>query len=131
MHNLDINKFIKKICESKLDKKSNKIIKDLILDIKKDNDNVSLQILEMEKINTNFFKKSNCKNTVNDKFCTICQNNIKKGEHKVILCKCNHIFHRKCLNKYLKLEKINFSCPNCKYSYKNMLNKIAEESCSL
>ena len=33
----------------------------------------------------------------------------KKREHKVKLKKCNHIFHKKCLNMYLKETLINLN----------------------
>ena len=41
--------------------------------------------------------------------------------------KCNHIFHKKCLNKYLKETLINFKCPNCKKDYSNNLNEIVKK----
>ena len=56
--------------------------------------------------------------------CTFCQDNIKSREHKITLDKCGHCFHKKCLNKYLKITKINFKCPICLVSYKKSFCNI-------
>lgn len=134
MHNLDVYKFFEKINKLKFDNKSLNIIKDLVLDLSENNDSdVVIDIVNLENVNRNFFKKNkesmNKNNT--DKFCTICQDTIKKGEHKTQLCDCKHTFHKKCLNKYLKVQKINFECPVCRCSYKKMFYKIADNSCEL
>jgi len=42
--------------------------------------------------------------------CIICQNNYTIGEYKRELI-CNHMFHKKCIDKWLK---INISCPLCR-----------------
>lgn len=133
MYNIDIYNFLQKIQNIKSDKKSIPIIKDLILDISNnlDDKDTVIEIVNMEKINRTFFKSnkvSNCDNKCTH-FCTLCQENIKKGEHKIRLCKCSHIFHKKCLNKYLKIQKTNFECPVCRESYKKMLCNIAENKC--
>lgn len=105
--------------------KSNKsIIVNTLKQIIEEDDKLNIKLLNIEKINNNFFKKPviKCKNDI---FCSICQENIKKNEHKIKLPNCDHIFHKKCLNKYSKHCLINFSCPNCKNDYKNNLEKIA------
>jgi len=130
MYNLDIYKFLQKIQQIKSDNKSLPIIKDIILDLSNnsDNEDTLIEIVNMEKVNRKFFKEKTqnikCKKKL---FCTICQNNLKKGEHKVKLCNCGHVFHRKCLSKYMKIKKTNFECPNCKESYKEMLCNIADQ----
>ena len=131
MHNLDVYKFIEKINKLNIDKKSLNIVKDLVLDLSQDESNdIVLDIVNIENINRNFFKSNKPKDS-GCKFCTICQEDIKKGEHKTQLCECKHIFHKKCLNKYLKIQKMNFECPVCRHSYKKMFYKIAENSCDL
>jgi len=135
MYNIDIYNFLEKIQNIKSDTESNLIIKDLILDLSKETENKDLviEILNMEKINSSFFKKNTCNASCKKKehFCTICQEYIKKGEHKIKLCNCGHIFHKKCLNKYLKMQRTNFECPVCRESYKKMLYNIAENNCEL
>ena len=105
--------------------KSNKtIIVNTLKQIIEEDDKLNIQLLNIEKINNNFFKKPEITNKDNI-FCSICQENIQKKEHKIKLPDCNHIFHKKCLNKYSKHCLINFSCPNCKNDYKDNLEKIA------
>ena len=106
--------------------KDNKlIIMDTIKKILIEDESLNIKLLEMDKINKVFFKENDIvNNDVN--ICTICLEEIKKKEHKVKLKKCNHIFHKKCLNKYLKETLINFNCPNCKKDYSNNLNDIVK-----
>ena len=68
------------------------------------------------------------KNTQYNNYCVLCQNNIKKKEHKSYLNKCDHCFHKKCLSKYLKVTKINFKCPICLHCYKSDFYKLIENS---
>ena len=134
MHNLNVYKFIDKINKLKIDKKSMNILKDLVLDLSNEkNEDLVIEIINIEKVNKNFFKKNKYTNNKksHDKFCTICQENIKKGEHKTQLCDCKHTFHKKCLNKYLSVQKTDFECPVCKHSYKQMFYKLADNSCNL
>ena len=44
-----------------------------------------------------------------NKFCSICQTNIKKNQIKTL--SCNHTFCKACLNKW---RNNNNSCPNCR-----------------
>jgi hypothetical protein len=134
MSKIDIYDFIDKIQNLKYKNKAKPLLKNLILDLSKENhNNLIIEIINIEKINRSFFKmnKMNKMNKSEIYFCTICQENIKKGEHKTELCNCKHIFHKKCLNKYLKIQKTNFECPICRESYKKMLNKIVENKCEL
>jgi len=43
--------------------------------------------------------------------CSICLTNYKIKEYKRILPKCNHCFHKKCIDKWLKKKSF---CPICK-----------------
>ena len=42
--------------------------------------------------------------------CTICLDGFKL-EDVIFNIKCKHFFHKECLTKWLKLQKL---CPNCK-----------------
>lgn len=100
------------------------IIIDTLRNIIEEDHNLNIKLMNIQKINNVFFKKMKTEKC-EDKFCTICQNEIKSKEHKIKLDTCGHIFHKKCLNKYLKTCLTNFSCPNCKKDYNSYLNKIA------
>ncbi len=60
-----------------------------------------------------------------NKFCSICQNNIKNNQIKIL--PCNHAFCKSCLHKWKKRNKN--SCPNCRkkihtpHSY-NLRNRV-------
>jgi hypothetical protein len=43
--------------------------------------------------------------------CLICMENYKYGEFKRELPKCNHIYHKKCIDKWLKKKA---TCPICR-----------------
>lgn len=132
MSNIDIYKFIEKVKDVKKNNKIKLLLKDLILDLSnEDQNNIVIEIINIEKINRSFFKMNKMKNNNKVYFCAICQNNIKKREHKTKLCNCKHVFHKKCLNKQLKIQKTNFKCPICRESYKKILNEIIEKNCEL
>ena len=46
--------------------------------------------------------------------CNICMCQYKKGEYKRVLPKCQHIFHKKCIDKWFKE---NDECPICRCNY--------------
>ena len=48
--------------------------------------------------------------------CTICLSKCKKGKRIVILPECKHVFHRKCLKKWVC--KKSAECPNCRVEIK-------------
>ncbi|VVU95090.1 Ring finger domain [seawater metagenome] len=50
----------------------------------------------------------------NDIKCSICCQNFKEGEYKRNLPLCNHVFHKKCIDKWLKNKK---ECPICRCDY--------------
>jgi hypothetical protein len=55
--------------------------------------------------------------------CIICLNNFGKTKN-VCITPCNHIFHHKCLRKYIFESKFPY-CPLCKYDLFISLNKIS------
>ena len=109
---------------NKCDSSNKKIILDIIEKINVESDNFNIELLNIEKINNIFFKKSLIEN---EKYsiCTLCDNTIISKEHKIKLNLCSHIFHKKCLNKILKKCLTNFTCPICHTNYKSQLESIA------
>ena len=54
--------------------------------------------------------------------CPICFDLYKEGEFKRVLSKCNHVFHKKCIDKWLCKEyneHNKMSCPICRETYTN------------
>lgn len=47
--------------------------------------------------------------------CVICLEQINESD-KVIL-KCNHIFHKECMNKWIMYNCYRYPCPICKEEY--------------
>ena len=45
------------------------------------------------------------------KYCSICLEKINKCGRNITLTECNHTFHKKCLEQWLKE---NNNCPNCR-----------------
>ena len=43
--------------------------------------------------------------------CLICMENYKENEYKRILPLCNHVYHKKCIDKWLKTTA---TCPVCR-----------------
>ena len=123
MSNYSLDEITKLVYKSNKDNKS--IIMDTIKQILIEDDSLNIKLLEMDKINKVFFKEN--ENLENDlDICTICFENIQGKEHKVRLKKCNHIFHKKCLNKYLKETLLKFKCPNCNKDYSKNLDTIVK-----
>ena len=84
-------------------------------------------------LNQKFYDKHSKKidKNIKDLSCTICQSDIKSREHKIHLDQCGHYFHKKCLNRYLKITKINFKCPVCQKSYKSSFCNIIQNDYNL
>lgn len=59
------------------------------------------------------YKKIN-KNINN--ICTICFEQYIIGEYYRILPNCQHIYHKKCIDKWFKKDK-DMKCPNCRINY--------------
>ena len=54
------------------------------------------------------YKKSNSE--IKDEMCSVCQYDFLPGE-RLRMMTCRHTFHRRCVDDWLKKEKV---CPNCK-----------------
>jgi hypothetical protein len=52
---------------------------------------------------------------INKECCNICCEDYIKGQYKRILPDCNHIFHKKCVDKWLKTKS---NCPICRNELK-------------
>ena len=52
---------------------------------------------------------------IENKSCPICMAEYCTGEFKRILPECKHVFHKKCIDTWLK---IHGNCPICRYEYK-------------
>jgi len=80
-----------------------------------------LKHFKMEK---GFYKK----NIKEDKFefpkCTICLMEISEGADTILL-PCDHIFHEKCITKWLKVHS---TCPLCRYELLNIKEKKEKQS---
>ena len=80
------------------------------------NDNHIIEMEISEQKNKDILKQiSICKkiqknDDIIGKKCFICNNNFKENEYKRTLKSCNHIFHKKCIDKLI-IE--NFKCPQC------------------
>lgn len=123
MSNYSLDEIKKLVYKS--NEKNKSVIINTIKQILIEDESLNIKLLEMNEINKVFFKENENNNLDLDK-CSICMEDIQGKEHKVKLKKCNHIFHRKCLNKYLKETLLKFKCPNCKKDYSNNLDNIVK-----
>lgn len=60
------------------------------------------------------YKKIKGNDNILDKECPICLEKYKIGEYKRKLHFCNHIFHKKCIDKWFIN---NIKCPICRTDY--------------
>lgn len=49
--------------------------------------------------------------------CSICFEEYKIGEYKRCLENCQHIYHKKCIDKWFKKNWQNMNCPLCRTNY--------------
>lgn len=49
--------------------------------------------------------------------CSICFEEYKVGEYKRCLENCQHIYHKKCIDKWFKRNWQNMNCPLCRTNY--------------
>ena len=56
--------------------------------------------------------------------CLICMEKFEYKKYKRILKCCNNIYHKKCIDKWLKK---NSSCPTCRYDFLNKDSESNEE----
>lgn len=73
---------------------------------------------------TKHLKKA-IKITINDPIigesCAICMDAYQPKEYKRVLEKCNHCFHKKCIDKWFKRNPKHMTCPICRASYNLIL----------
>ena len=67
----------------------------------------NLKHLKLKKIKEN--------DILTETVCSICLENYKKNEFYRVL-NCNHIFHKKCIDRWLKKDHLN--CPMCRADIK-------------
>ena len=80
------------------------------------NRNRNAYTITYPKLNLINIKKEisiNLKDKNQDNFCSICQSKIINYFDKVTTLKCNHIFHKKCIEIWSKQYK-NKYCPVCR-----------------
>ena len=56
--------------------------------------------------------------------CSICCAEYQFGEYKRELGDCKHVFHKKCIDKWLTLNQDNKSCPICRQNYNRKVELI-------
>ena len=62
-----------------------------------------------KKLKTVYSRKRKRKD---EDICTICQESVESGRmKKVMIKKCNHVFHKKCLEKWVSCKP---NCPTCR-----------------
>ena len=131
---LDLINNLEKTNSNSNSKEINDVIKHLIdeyNDNNKDNYNVNYFYFNnkaKKKLN-NLFLKNLCKykkTKINDSFlgckCSICLEKINLKDYVRKLPVCNHVYHKKCIDNWLKND-INKSCPLCKQSYLKIFKK--------
>lgn len=59
---------------------------------------------------TKHYKKIKNNDPIIGDICNICHNEFQSGQFKKHL-KCNHVFHNKCIDEWLKIKP---NCPNCR-----------------
>ena len=67
-----------------------------------------------EKLGKSYKIKENDDLIKENKKCSICMQIYKAGEYKRVLPNCTHVFHKKCIDAWFK---INGTCPICRFNY--------------
>jgi hypothetical protein len=67
-------------------------------------------ICTLDKDDKNNLKKEKLKTNLKTN-CSICMNGLHK-KHNVIILKCTHVFHEKCIFKWF--DEYSYKCPMCK-----------------
>ena len=70
-----------------------------------------------EKINFN-----NCDS------CSICCENFTLGKSEVSITPCSHVFHYKCIIKWVNEKNKDPNCPNCNYKFIEYMNNPIKKS---
>ena len=73
----------------------------------------------LKEINSKICKpvriKENDNLIINKECCNICCEDYIVGQYKRTLPSCNHVFHKKCVDKWLKTKS---NCPICRNELK-------------
>ena len=131
---LDLINNLEKTNSNSNSKEINDVIMHLIDEYNKNSkDNYKVNYIYLNKkiigkLN-NVFLKDLCKykkTKKKDKFigckCTICMDNIEVNQYVRKLPICNHVYHKKCIDNWLKNDD-NKSCPLCKRSFKHIFKR--------
>ena len=97
----------------------NKIfIKNIVTDT---SENFTIKIIFIEKktrnVHVSHLNKYRKIVNVPENKCPICLDEFKLGEYFRELQLCNHIFHKKCIDKWFLADVFNMNCPICRTSY--------------
>jgi len=94
------------------------------------NDEIVKYFKSCNHINDVLGKATIIKNTdaILDDYCMICMDKYKAREYKRIIPKCNHFFHKKCIDKWLKKKA---TCPVCRCDLLETNGTILDSSYSI
>jgi hypothetical protein len=74
---------------------------------------------QLQQINTdsNTNSDTNNQSCILNECCSICHDKFKTGEYFRKLPICNHIYHKKCIDKWFITDSKNMRCPICRTSH--------------
>ena len=121
-------------------KEINDVVEHLIQEYnEKNKDNYKIKYVFLnkkiiKKLNKIFLKdlgkykklKKNNKILLNKEKCPICLEFFKEKEYIRKLPVCCHVYHKKCIDNWLKNDESK-SCPLCKKSYQNIFKKCEND----
>tara|TARA_B100000902_G_C26596178_1_gene568209 strand:+ start:32 stop:484 length:453 start_codon:yes stop_codon:yes gene_type:complete len=137
---LDMINNLEKDNKKNSSKEINDVINHLIDEYNKNNlDNYQIDYVYLDKKLSNKIKKNFIKNLgkyqkikntddvlKNNQQCSICREKFQEGEYKRILPHCFHIYHKKCIDNWLKNDE-NRSCPLCRKSFEDLYKKCEKK----
>lgn len=57
-----------------------------------------------------------------EEHCSICFEQYEVGQLKRTLDTCNHVFHKKCIDKWFRKNSDDMNCPVCRKNYNRRIN---------
>ena len=78
-------------------------------------DTLGMSQEELSQIKQRSLSRKECETL---ELCVICQINYKKGERVRELPHCKHVYHQRCIDKWLQRKA---TCPNCNNAIRNSL----------
>ena len=72
----------------------------------------------------NHYSKIKDNDSILNDTCCICFDEYKTNQYKRILDKCNHCFHKKCIDKWFRKNQSNMNCPICRTNYNKNINLL-------